>query len=132
VAHAKGDRAVPFEEGRLIAGGMPNARFLPLDSDNHVLLSSEPAWSDFVVEMRSFLGAERMTSLGHEQMSGREMEVLRLMADGLTNAQIAERLYLSPRTVERHLSNAYAKLGLSGRSARAGAAALVTRFDDTR
>lgn len=132
VAHAKGDRAVPFEEGRLIAGEMPNARFLPLDSDNHVLLSTEPAWSDFVVEVRSFLGADRTTSLSHDQISEREMEVLHLMADGLTNVQIGERLYLSPRTVERHLSNVYAKLGLSGRSARAAAAALVTRFGDTR
>jgi DNA-binding CsgD family transcriptional regulator len=132
VAHAKGDRAVPYEEGRLIAGGLPDARFLPLDSDNHVLLSSEPAWSDFVMAMRSFLGSERTTELGYEEISAREMEVLRFVADGLTNAQIADELYLSSRTVERHLSNAYAKLGLSGRSARAAAAALVTRFDDKR
>jgi DNA-binding NarL/FixJ family response regulator len=82
--------------------------------------------------MRSFLGSERTTELGYEEISAREMEVLRFVADGLTNAQIADELYLSSRTVERHLSNAYAKLGLSGRSARAAAAALVTRFDDKR
>ena len=54
-------------------------------------------------------------------LSAREFEVLRLVADGCSNQEIAERLVLSIRTVERHLASAYQKLGLSGRSARAGA-----------
>ena len=49
--------------------------------------------------------------------------MLELVAAGLTNEVIAERLYLSVRTVERHLSNIYAKLGVSGKAARAAAAA---------
>lgn len=129
VAHARGDLAVPFEEGRLIAGRMPNARFLPLESDNHVLLSTEPAWGEFVTGVRSLLGSKRTEESRWEELTDREIEVLRLVAEGLSNARIAERLYLSPRTVERHLSNVYAKLGLSGRTARAAAAALVARFD---
>jgi DNA-binding CsgD family transcriptional regulator len=48
-------------------------------------------------------------------LSEREVEVLSLAADGLTNRQIAERLYLSPHTVARHLANARAKLGASNR-----------------
>jgi DNA-binding NarL/FixJ family response regulator len=50
------------------------------------------------------------------------LDVLELVAEGLTNEAIAERLVISVRTVERHLSNVYATLRLSGKSARAAAA----------
>jgi DNA-binding NarL/FixJ family response regulator len=49
------------------------------------------------------------------KLTARQAEVLRLLADGLTNKQIAARLYLSPGTVERHLATSYRKLGLGGR-----------------
>jgi DNA-binding NarL/FixJ family response regulator len=51
------------------------------------------------------------------------LEVLELVAAGLTNEAIAERLFLSVRTVERHLSNVYVKLRVSGKAGRAAAAA---------
>jgi predicted ATPase/DNA-binding CsgD family transcriptional regulator len=50
-------------------------------------------------------------------LSPREVEVLGLVAEGLTNAQVAERLFLSPRTVQRHLNSIYHKLGVSSRTA---------------
>ena len=50
-------------------------------------------------------------------LSGREIEVLRLVAEGLTDRQIAERLVLSRHTVHRHVANVYAKLGCSSRAA---------------
>jgi DNA-binding CsgD family transcriptional regulator len=50
-------------------------------------------------------------------LSGREAEVLALVAQGLTNAQVAGRLYLSPHTVNRHLRSIYRKLGVSTRAA---------------
>ena len=50
-------------------------------------------------------------------LSPRELEVLKLVADGLTNAQVAERLFLSPRTINAHLNSIYHKLGVSSRSA---------------
>jgi DNA-binding NarL/FixJ family response regulator len=54
--------------------------------------------------------------------------VLELVAVGLTNVAIAERLSLSVRTVERHLSNVYAKLRVSGKAGRAAAAARFSRL----
>lgn len=56
-------------------------------------------------------------------LSRREVEVLRLVARGNSNDEIAHTLFLSIRTVERHVANIYAKLGLSGRTARAAATA---------
>ena len=50
-------------------------------------------------------------------LSAREVEVLRLVAAGDTNREIARELYLSEKTVERHLSNIFGKLGVSSRSA---------------
>jgi DNA-binding CsgD family transcriptional regulator len=52
-------------------------------------------------------------------LTAREVEVLRLVAEGLTDAQVAERLYLSPRTVGRHLASIYDKLGVATRLAAA-------------
>ena len=60
-----------------------------------------------------------------DHLSDREREILLLAAEGLDNGEIAERLTLSVRTVERHFQNAYLKLGLSGRTARAAAVARV-------
>jgi DNA-binding NarL/FixJ family response regulator len=56
-------------------------------------------------------------------LTEREVEVLRLIAAGKSNQEIAEELVLSIRTVERHISNIYEKIGLVGRAARAAAAA---------
>ena len=49
------------------------------------------------------------------KLTSRQAEVLRLLADGLSNKEIAARLYLSPGTVERHVTTIYRKLGLGGR-----------------
>ena len=49
-------------------------------------------------------------------LSGREVEVLQLVARGLRNKEIAEELCLSPHTVERHLENIYGKMGAKGRA----------------
>lgn len=129
VMHARGDRVVPVEEGRLLAARITGARLVLLDSANHILLADEPAWRDFVSEVRAFLGTEPgppVTAL--TSLSPRELDVLELVAAGLTNEAIAGRLCLSVRTVERHLSNVYVKLRVSGKAGRAAAAA---RFSQT-
>lgn len=55
VLHATGDAVVPFDQGREMAALVPGARFVPLESRNHILLPDEPAWPRFVQEVRSFL-----------------------------------------------------------------------------
>jgi DNA-binding CsgD family transcriptional regulator len=57
-------------------------------------------------------------------LSRREIEVLRLVGEGLSNREIAARLFISPKTAEHHLSRVYAKLGVAG---RAGAATYAVR-----
>ena len=124
VMHARGDRVVPVEEGRLLASLIPGARLVVLDSANHILLEDEPAWEQFLYEVREFLGTstDPAASALLDGLTPRELEVLGLVAGGLTNEAIADRLCLSVRTVERHLSTIYAKLRLSGKAARAAAA----------
>jgi len=58
VLHARGDAMIPFETGRQLAAHIPGARFVPLESRNHVLLESEPAWSRFLEEVRAFLDSD--------------------------------------------------------------------------
>jgi pimeloyl-ACP methyl ester carboxylesterase/AraC-like DNA-binding protein len=58
VLHARGDQAIPFAAGETLAAGIPGARFVPLESYNHILLEDEPAFRTFIEEMRGFLGEE--------------------------------------------------------------------------
>jgi pimeloyl-ACP methyl ester carboxylesterase/DNA-binding CsgD family transcriptional regulator len=55
VIHPRGDAAVPFEEGRLLASMIPGAQFVALESSNHLLTEHEPAWAKFVSALRAFL-----------------------------------------------------------------------------
>jgi pimeloyl-ACP methyl ester carboxylesterase/DNA-binding CsgD family transcriptional regulator len=129
IVHASGDKVVPFEEGRILASLLPNAQLVPLDSINHILLEDEPAWTQFLDEVNAFLGTpEAPPADDLPDLSTRERDVLRLVAEGLDNDDIAARLFISVRTVERHLSNVYVKLGVSGRAARAAAAAHFARL----
>ena len=56
VFHTDRDRVIPAEEGRILASEIPGARFVPLNSANHVLLAEEPAWGVFLEELGAFLG----------------------------------------------------------------------------
>jgi pimeloyl-ACP methyl ester carboxylesterase/DNA-binding CsgD family transcriptional regulator len=132
VLHARGDRVVPYEEGRLLAALIPDARLVPLESANHILLQHEPAWAAFLDELHGFLGTTpgAAPAVVHN-LSARELDVLALVAQGLSNEEIAGQLFLSVRTVERHLSNVYAKLRVSGKAARAAAAARFSELAGT-
>ena len=127
ILHSVGDRMNDFERSRVLASGIPDARLVPLQSANHIVLEDEPAWRVFVEEVGAFLRADETspaaTAPVAQLLSPREVEVLGLAADGLDNDAIAAGLTLSVRTVERHLQNVYAKLGLQGRNARTAAVA---------
>jgi len=56
VMHARHDARVPFESGRRLAAGIPGARFVPLESRNHIMLEGEPALAVFLNELRAFIG----------------------------------------------------------------------------
>jgi class 3 adenylate cyclase/pimeloyl-ACP methyl ester carboxylesterase len=55
VMHARNDARVPFESGRRMAAGIPGARFLPLESQNHIMLEGEPALERFLEELKAFI-----------------------------------------------------------------------------
>ena len=55
VFHSRRDQAVPFSQGELLASKIAGARFVPLDSDNHILVATEPAWQQFADLARGFL-----------------------------------------------------------------------------
>jgi pimeloyl-ACP methyl ester carboxylesterase/DNA-binding CsgD family transcriptional regulator len=127
VLHALRDQMNEFECGRHLANRIPGARLVPLDSGNHIVLGDEPAWQVFVEEVRRFVAPDGAPPPVADGFSTREREVVALVAEGRSNEEIAEELVLSVRTVERHLSNAYTKLGVRGPSARAAAAAALAR-----
>ena len=112
VLHARGDLRVPFEEGRAVAAMIPGARFVPLDSDNHILIENEPAFARLFEEMRGFLGSA--PSFGG--LTAREAQILEQIAQGLDNAQIAARLELSEKTVRNHITSIFDKIGVESRA----------------
>jgi pimeloyl-ACP methyl ester carboxylesterase/DNA-binding CsgD family transcriptional regulator len=114
VLHSRGDEVVPIAEGRILAAGIPNAEFVELDSRNHVLLEGEPAWKRFCDEVLDFASAGSATGVdpAFGSLSPREAEVFTLLTDGLSNAEIGERLSISEKTVRNHISHVFDKLGV--------------------
>lgn len=117
VLHGRDDAVVPIAEGRLIAAGIRGAQFVELDSRNHILLENEPAWQRFGEEVAEFLGAAPAAEdSAFASLSPREREILARLTEGLSNAEIAERLGVSEKTVRNHLSHLFDKLGVWSRA----------------
>lgn len=121
VLHSRGSAVIRFEQGRSVAGLIPGARFVPLESRNYVLLDTEPAWQQFVEALDDFLPAAptRPAASGGlvlDELSAREHQVLELVAQGLDNATIGTRLHISERTARNHVSAILAKLGINTRA----------------
>jgi pimeloyl-ACP methyl ester carboxylesterase/DNA-binding CsgD family transcriptional regulator len=125
VLHRRDDRAMPFAQGREAASLLPDARFVALEGDAH------PPWlgdgAAVLAAVTAFLDEHdpvRPAPDPDAPLSEREAEVLRLVAEGLSDAEIAGRLIVSPHTVHRHVANIRFKLG---QPSRAAAAAYATR-----
>jgi pimeloyl-ACP methyl ester carboxylesterase/DNA-binding CsgD family transcriptional regulator len=116
VAHPDRDAVAPFEEGRLLAQIIPNARFLPLNSPNHFMLPTESAWAAFLQELYAFLPQPAAEAGPVTGLTTREKEVLNLLARGLNNHQIGAQLNISEKTVRNHVSGIFAKLGVDSRA----------------
>lgn len=117
VIHARNDDVIPLSSGKILASEIPGAEFVELDSANHILLRDEPAWRRLCEAVLDFTGvalpAERATDeSAFAALSPREREVLGLISEGFANAEIAERLGISGKTVRNHVSNLFDKLGV--------------------
>jgi pimeloyl-ACP methyl ester carboxylesterase/DNA-binding CsgD family transcriptional regulator len=115
VLHSRRDAVTPVAEGRRVAGLIPDASFVELDSRNHVLLEHETAWRRFQETVAEFTGVSRPIASegpGFAALTPREREILGLLTQGLSNAQIAQRLSISAKTVRNHLSHLFDKLGV--------------------
>jgi DNA-binding NarL/FixJ family response regulator len=118
---------ISFERGRQTAIHIPGARFVVLDGSNHILVATEPAAAQFWDEFYRFLGIEadapapaKTTAAAPEEkilleLSAAKRDVLRLMAQGYNNMEIARKLTLSEKTVRNYISIIYAKLQIKSR-----------------
>ena len=125
VVHRRGDRAIRFAGGEELAALAPNAQLVVLEGDSHIAWFGDS--DELIAAIAPFLGIaspvrESTSDVG--ELSPRERDVLRLVADGLSDADIANRLVLSPHTVHRHVANILRKLD---EPTRAAAAARATR-----
>ena len=123
VLHRRGDRTVPIARGRELAELLPNARFVPLAGDSHLPWVGDQR--ELHRALAGFLDDGPPAAVnGKSPLSARETEVLRLVASGLSNREIAGSLVLSEHTVHRHVANILRKLS---QSSRAAATAHATR-----
>ena len=86
ILHSRSDARVPFEHGLLLARTIPNARFVALDSKNHLILSHEPAWQRYVDEVCGFLegAGEDSTKASSDAGSGKSRRRSPMLAQRIT------------------------------------------------
>jgi pimeloyl-ACP methyl ester carboxylesterase/DNA-binding CsgD family transcriptional regulator len=117
VLHSRADSLITFDDGRNAASLIPGARFVPLESRNHIPLDSESAWRQVIEAIDDFMPrpvpAARPVL---DDLTAREHDVLELVAQGLDNTTIGRRLGISERTARNHVSNIVSKLGAGSRA----------------
>jgi pimeloyl-ACP methyl ester carboxylesterase len=119
VVHRRDDRAIPYDLGRELAAGIPGAALSTVEGRAHF------PWMGDVGSVVRALRAEPPSDgeRARGALSAREHEVLALVAQGLSDRDIAERLVVSPHTVHRHVANIRTKLGSGSRAAAVAEAA---------
>lgn len=116
--HARDDARMPFEEGRLVASAIAEARFVPIQGRNHVLIESEPAFAPSMARMREFMDqhadgpAQGRVSFS---LTAKEPDLLEPLAQGLDNLQIAAHMALAEKTVRNKVSAVFDKLEVETR-----------------
>jgi DNA-binding CsgD family transcriptional regulator len=123
VVHRRGDRAIVFSAGEELAA-LAHADLVALGGDSHLPWFGNA--DDVVAAIGPFLGlhvAARKRDEAVEGLTAREIDVIRLVAEGLSDAEIADRLVVSRHTVHRHVANIRRKLNLHSRAAAAAYAA---------
>jgi len=112
--HGRNDRRVALSLGVELGGLIPGARLVTLETENHILVAQEPAYRSFFEALRAFLPGRTPASL--IGLTGREGEIIELIARGLDNTQIAVRLGMSEKTVRNHITHIFDKLGVETRA----------------
>jgi pimeloyl-ACP methyl ester carboxylesterase/DNA-binding CsgD family transcriptional regulator len=118
VFHSRFDGRIPFEQGRALATLIPGARFAALDSRNHWVVDTEPAWAQFTAEIDAFLPSVPDAPAVDgvlDALTTRELQVIELVAAGLDNGTIGQRLGISAKTVRNRVSVIFDKLGVNSR-----------------
>jgi pimeloyl-ACP methyl ester carboxylesterase/DNA-binding CsgD family transcriptional regulator len=120
VLHRRGDRAIPSRLGRELAARIPGARLVSLAGRNHFPHAGDAA--SVVHAILEFLGeipdARRHASARRQSgtLTARQLQVAALVAEGLTNRQIAERLGIEERSAEGHVERIRQRLGVTSRT----------------
>jgi DNA-binding CsgD family transcriptional regulator/pimeloyl-ACP methyl ester carboxylesterase len=117
VLHRQAERQIPVEVARRLAAGLPDARLVELPGSTPTLFIEDQATDLRLVT--DFVTSGRVASAPvepAEHLTPRERDVLRLLATGEPNAEIARRLGIAVHTVERHSTNLYRKIGARGRT----------------
>ena len=114
VVHRDRDRAAPVEQGERLAQGIPDARFAPLPGRSHLPFIGDV--DALAAEVRRFLGLAPLRRRAVPTLTARQSEVAALVADGLTNREIAARLYITERSAESHVERIRDRLGFRSRS----------------